>query len=58
MYALLGILRAPSHYRDYKCIKSLYEGGDMGERIIKTLRPLAPNGMKEGWSKTVIQNYY
>ena len=30
----------------------------MGEGIIKTLRPLAPNGLKEGWSKTVIQNYY
>ena len=30
----------------------------MGEGIIKTLKPIFQNGIKEGWSKHLIQNYY
>ena len=57
-YTLLGILRAPNHFRDFVSIRSLYEGGDMGEGIIKSLRPLCPTGIHDGWSLNLIENYY
>lgn len=30
----------------------------MGEGVIKTLRPLSPHGIKEGWGKHLIDNFY
>jgi len=57
-YTLLGILRAPEHFDDFYWIRSLYEGADMGEGIIKTLRPLCPTGIREGWALNMINNYY
>ena len=57
-YTLLGILRAPRHYRDFLWISSLYEGGDMGEGVVKIIRPMSSNGIRDGWSKNLIQNYY
>src|SRR5688500_15658497 len=57
-YTLLGILRAPYHFEDFCSVKSLYEGGNTGEGIIKTLRPLSPTGIRDGWSKNLIENYY
>ena len=57
-YTLLGILRATTHYKDFVSLRCLYKGGDMGEGIIKHLRPFSPTGIREGWAKTVILNYY
>lgn len=57
-YTLLGILRAPFHFQNYDWIRSLYEGGDMGEGIVKKLRPLSPQGIKDGWAYNLILNYY
>ena len=57
-YTLLGILRAPTHFRHFRWVRSLYEGGDAGEGIIKTLRPLSPLGIKDGWSRNLLQQYY
>ena len=57
-YTLLGILRAAEHFLDFTWMRLLYEGGDMGEGIIKTLRPLSPTGIREGWAYLLIQNYY
>jgi len=57
-YTLLGILRAPTHFRDYTHVRSLYEGGDLGEGIVKHLRVFSPTGIHEGWAKNVLLNYY
>ena len=57
-YTLLGILRAPTHFNHYISIRPFYEGGDMGEGIIKTLRPLSPTGIRDGWTNNLLQNYY
>ena len=57
-YTLLGILRAPTHFRDYLWVRSLYEGGDMGEGVVKHLRPLSPTGVKMNWSFHVVEGYY
>ena len=58
MYTLLGILRAPTHFHDYIWIRSLYEGGDMGEGVVKHLRPLSPTGVKINWSFHIVEGYY
>lgn len=57
-YTLLGILRAPTHFDKFVWVRSLYEGGDMGEGIIKTLRPLSPHGIRDGWAMNLIEHYY
>lgn len=57
-YTLLGILRATTHFQKFVWIRCLYEGGEMGEGIIKTLRPLSPHGIKEGWAQNLLQSYY
>ena len=57
-YTLLGILRAPTHFYDYVWVRSLYEGGDMGEGVVKHLRPLSPTGVKMNWSFHVVEGYY
>lgn len=54
-YTLLGILRAPSHFLDFKWVRALYEGGDMGEGVIRHIRPLSPTGIKDGWASNLIQ---
>ena len=54
----MGIIRALGHFCYFNSLRSLYEGGDMGEGIIKKLRPFTPNGIREGWAKNLLLNYY
>lgn len=55
MYTFLGILQAPMPFQDFTLVKSLYKGGDIGEGIIKELRPLSPTGIKDGWAQNLIE---
>ena len=57
-FTLIGLLRAATHFRDFAWVSSLYEGGDMGEGIIKILRPLSPTGIRDGWSLNLLEGYY
>ena len=55
---LFGMLRACTHLTDIPWLKSIHEGNDMGEGIVKLLRKLVPDGPRGGWSKSVITRYY
>jgi hypothetical protein len=49
-YNLLGLIRCCGHFKLYRHLKNLYEGGVDGEGGVKPLRDLAPSGVKPGWS--------
>ena len=48
-YGMLGLLRCRQHFIDYTYLHSLYEGGIEGEGMVKELRPLCPNAVKDRW---------
>lgn len=57
-YNMLGLLRVPDHFMNFTYFRNLYEGGNIGEGMVKQLRKLCSHGVKKGWSKNMIQNYY
>lgn len=57
-YNMLGLLRVPEHFVHYGQFRNLYEGGDIGEGIVKQLRKLCPQGVREGWSRSMMNNFY
>jgi len=43
---LLGLLRSSSHLGKIPSLRSIHEGGDMGEGIVKYLRKMVPSGLR------------
>jgi hypothetical protein len=46
-YNFPSLLRATEHVREFGNIRDLHEGGIEGEAMVKQLRPLVPNGLKD-----------
>lgn len=46
----LCLLNIPSIMRRYGMLRLLWEGGQMGEGIIRHIKPLINNGLRRGWS--------
>jgi hypothetical protein len=57
-YNMLGLFRVPQHFVRHHHVRSLYEGGEIGEGIVKVLRMLCPRGVRDGWSKNLINAFY
>lgn len=47
--SLLGLLRTTEHFSIVRNVRSLHEGGMMGEGIVKKLRPFLTHGLKADW---------
>jgi hypothetical protein len=56
-YGILGLLRCRQHFVDYTRVHSLYEGGIVGEGMVKELRPLCPNAVRAGWPRNLMEAY-
>ena len=56
-YGILGLLRCRQHFIDYTYMHSLYEGGIIGEGMVKELRPLCPNAVRSGWPCNLMNAY-
>jgi hypothetical protein len=57
-YNFLGLLRVPEHFSRYQLFRNLYEGGDIGEGMVKQLRKLCPSGVRGGWTKNMLNRFY
>lgn len=55
---LYGILRACSHLLKVPWMKSIHEGSDIGEGIVKELRKGVKQGLRAGWEKSLMDNFY
>jgi hypothetical protein len=57
-YNILGLLRVPEHFIRPRHFRNQYEGGDIGEGVVKELRKLCANAVRDGWSRNMIKNFY
>ena len=57
-YNILGLLRVPGHFLRHNLLRNLYEGGDIGEGMVKKLRKFCPSGVRDGWSKNMLITFY
>ena len=57
-YNILGLLHVPGHFLRNNLLRNLYEGGDIGEGMVKKLRKLCPSGVRDGWSKNMLISFY
>eukprot|EP00980_Cylindrotheca_fusiformis_P020369 scaffold7402_cov78-Cylindrotheca_fusiformis.AAC.2 len=48
--SLLGLLCTPSHFEHVPQVRSLHEGGVLGEGMVKRLREYLQHGLKENWA--------
>jgi hypothetical protein len=58
MYNFVGLLRACEHFVDFRHVRNLYEGGMIGEGMVKELRPRVACGMNINWATNVIVSHY
>ena len=56
-YNCLGLLRSSSHFVHHCRVRSMYEGGDFGEAMVKELRQHVNKSMQDGWSKHLIDSH-
>ena len=57
-FSLLGMLRAPEIFELAPLALCYYEGGDMGEGMVKKLRELLPLGLRDSWAINLHETYY
>jgi hypothetical protein len=57
-YNMLGLLRVPEHYLRHRHFRNQYEGGMIGEGMVKCLRKMCPNAVREGWSRNIMKSFY
>ena len=57
-YNLVSLLCMPQHFTLFRHVRTLYEGHNNGEGIVRVLRPLCPLGVKPGWAMHLIKNFY
>ena len=55
---MISLLRTPSHMLHLSSLKSIHEGGTMGEGLVKKLRQFVGHGLKPGWCVHVLENFY
>jgi hypothetical protein len=57
-YNFLGLLRICESFELFRHARNLYEGGVIGEGIVKQLRPLTASGMHWKWATNLLLKYY
>lgn len=57
-YNMLGLLRVPEHFERHRHFRNQYEGGLLGEAMVKDLRNICPNAVRQNWSKNMVQKFY
>jgi hypothetical protein len=55
---ILGLLHVPEHFIRHRHFQNQYEGGSIGEGIVKDLRKLCPNAVRNAWSRNMMKNFY
>lgn len=56
-YNLISLMRAMKQLKQYDSARYVHEGGPEGEGIVKELRPLIPAGLKDNFSKNLIDTW-
>jgi hypothetical protein len=54
-YNFPSLLRAVTHLKPFGNIRDLHEGGIEGEAMVKVLRPLLPNGLKDRFAHHLLR---
>jgi hypothetical protein len=57
-YNFLGLLRICESFEFFRHARNLYEGGVIGEGIVKQLRPLTASGVHKKWATNLLLKYY
>jgi hypothetical protein len=57
-YNFLGLLRICESFDLFRHARNLYEGGVIGEGIVKQLRPLTASGVHQKWATNLLLKYY
>ena len=57
-FNFLGLLRVCESFSNFKHVRNLYEGGVIGEGVVKELRPLVAKGVHNKWATNLLLSYY
>jgi hypothetical protein len=57
-FNFLGLLRVCESFVEFQQVKNLYEGGEIGEAIVKELRPLVAKGVHGRWATNLLLSNY
>ena len=57
-FNFLGLLRVCESFVEFKHVRNLYEGGVIGEGIVKELRPLVAKGVHGRWATNLLLAHY
>ena len=57
-YNFLGLPRACESFEIFHHVRNLYEGGEIGEGMVKQLRPFVAKGMHTQWATNLLLRHY
>jgi hypothetical protein len=57
-FNFLGLLRVCGSFTRFRHVRNLYEGGVIGEGIVKVLRPLVAKGVHARWATNLLLAHY
>ena len=57
-FNFLGLLRICESFVLFRHVRNMYEGGIVGEGIVKVLRPLVSKGVHDKWAANLLMKYY
>ena len=57
-FNFMGLLRVCESFVDFKHVRNLYEGGVIGEGMVKVLRPLVAKGIHKNWASNLLLAHY
>jgi hypothetical protein len=57
-FNFLGLLRVCESFVQFGHVRNLYEGGEIGEAIVKQLRPFVAKGVHGRWATNLLLSHY
>jgi hypothetical protein len=57
-FNFMGLLRVCDSFLHFNHVRNLYEGGVIGEGVVKELRPLVAKGVHHKWATNLLLAYY
>jgi hypothetical protein len=57
-FNFLGLLRVCESFVQFQHVRNLYEGGEIGEGIVKQLRPFVAKGVHSRWATNLLLSHY
>jgi hypothetical protein len=57
-FNFLGLLRVCGSFARFQHVRNLYEGGVVGEGVVKLLRPLVAKGVHQRWATNLLLAHY